>query len=231
MSISLLNVAKFYKELPHQKQALQILQRQIESTHPTWLADASEFVKTWRTPVVNPSAIPQAQIISDGKQLKAEWLGKTFTINATDFTVRVMNAPDPKTGQIVAKQMRGDRISAFAIHPTTGNIAVGVVLQYFAATTTSAVFIVDPQTGGYAIYRVQVPGNRDLSDEFSTYALDVVQSVNFLEDNLFVKQIDAAGAQSLLVFKPRQTPAMKYAGSVSLKTAESNALYASAGSH
>lgn len=220
MSISLVNVAKYYQEFAHQKQALQLLQQQIESNHPTWLADSSNFAKTWRTPVVNPSTIPQVQIISNGKQLKGEWRGKTFTINASEFNVRVVDAPDPQTGQTVPRQMSGDRISAVSVHPTTGQIAVGVLLQYFAATTISAVFTVMPQTGGYTIYRVKVPGTQPLPDNNSTYALSSIQSVHFLEENLLVKHADASDAQALVVFKPVQSPAFQYAGCVDLKITE-----------
>lgn len=49
MSISLVNVAKYYKDLPHQVKALQRLQAQIEAVRPDLLADTSEFIRIWRT--------------------------------------------------------------------------------------------------------------------------------------------------------------------------------------
>ncbi len=48
MTISLVDVAQYYEELPYQREALQLLQTQIESTHPQLITDSSEFVRTWR---------------------------------------------------------------------------------------------------------------------------------------------------------------------------------------
>ena len=49
MSISLVNVAKYYKDEPHQVKALQRLQAQIEAVRPDLLADTSEFIRIWRS--------------------------------------------------------------------------------------------------------------------------------------------------------------------------------------
>ncbi|MGC9502992.1 C39 family peptidase [Baaleninema sp.] len=48
MSISLVNVAKYYKDLPHQVKALKRLQEQIAAVRPDLLADNSEFLNIWR---------------------------------------------------------------------------------------------------------------------------------------------------------------------------------------
>ncbi|PPT06591.1 Phage endolysin [Geitlerinema sp. FC II] len=48
MSISLVNVAKYYKDLPHQIKALKRLQEQIAAVRPDLLADNSEFLNIWR---------------------------------------------------------------------------------------------------------------------------------------------------------------------------------------
>ncbi|MBP0000165.1 MAG: C39 family peptidase [Cyanobacteria bacterium SID2] len=50
MSISLINVVKYYKDLPHQVKALQRLQEQIAAVRPDLLADHSEFLRIWRKP-------------------------------------------------------------------------------------------------------------------------------------------------------------------------------------
>jgi predicted chitinase len=50
MSISLVNIAKFYKGLPHQDEALRKLQQQIEEILPDILDDGSEFATAWRSP-------------------------------------------------------------------------------------------------------------------------------------------------------------------------------------
>jgi hypothetical protein len=51
MSISLVNVAKYYKGLPHQDEALRQLQKQIQEVLPEILDEESEFAKAWR---INP---------------------------------------------------------------------------------------------------------------------------------------------------------------------------------
>ncbi|KPQ32244.1 MAG: putative chitinase [Phormidium sp. OSCR] len=48
MSISLVNVVKYYKDEPHQVKALKRLQAQIEAVRPDLLADNSEFIRIWR---------------------------------------------------------------------------------------------------------------------------------------------------------------------------------------
>ncbi|NJN61400.1 MAG: hypothetical protein HC795_07615, partial [Coleofasciculaceae cyanobacterium RL_1_1] len=71
MSISLVNVAKYYTDQPHQAQALQRLQEQIAQVRPDLLADGSMFMKIWRkeaaaTPAVKAAA-QAAQPKSSGK--------------------------------------------------------------------------------------------------------------------------------------------------------------------
>ena len=48
MSIKLLDVIKNYKGLPHQKQAIEALERFLGSFG---LSDDAEWVKLWRTPL------------------------------------------------------------------------------------------------------------------------------------------------------------------------------------
>ncbi|MEB3829687.1 hypothetical protein [Phormidium sp. CCY1219] len=220
MSISLIDVAKYYQELPHQKQALEILEDQIQATHPTWLTDESEFVETWRNEEETAEVFPQADIISDGKQLRGEWQGQTYIIDANELSVLVLDTLDPETGETTDREFRGDRFVDLSINPSTGHIAVGVFLDYFVATTVSAVFIIEPQPGGYNSYVAQLPGSRPLPNEFSTYPLASIGYVRFVFDNLQVSHSDAAANVALVVFKPSTTPAMQYAGCVDLNAIE-----------
>ncbi len=50
MSISLVNVAKYYKGEPHQARALERLEAQIRAVRPDLLEESSDFLRTWRTP-------------------------------------------------------------------------------------------------------------------------------------------------------------------------------------
>lgn len=220
MSISLINVAHYYQQLPHQKQALTILQEKIESTHPEWLSDDSAFVRTWRNQTDNPRFSPEVEIISDRKQLRGEWGGNTYTIDVDELNVLVLDSYDIETGNQVDRELSGDLFAEVTVNPFTGHIVVGVVLDYFAATTTSGIFIIDPQPGGYGIYRVQVPGPRPFPNEFSTYGLRNISSLRFVEENLLVEHGDAASNTSILTFQPGNTPAMEYENCVDVVVRE-----------
>ena len=50
MTISLVNVAKYYKGEPNQEKALKILQAELERTHPHLLREDADFVKIWKSP-------------------------------------------------------------------------------------------------------------------------------------------------------------------------------------
>jgi len=68
MSISLVNVAKYYTDQPHQAQALQRLQEQIAQVRPDLLADGSMFMKIWRKEV---AATPAVKAAAQAAQPKA----------------------------------------------------------------------------------------------------------------------------------------------------------------
>jgi hypothetical protein len=174
-----------------------------------------------KTPLVAESEMPKIEIIADGDRLRGQWHGETHTIDASELTVRILNTVDPQTYEPVdARDMSGNRIISASVDSTTGNIALGVTLAQFADVDTSAVFIIDPQPGGYGIYRVQVPGERPLPDEFSTNALSSIEYVKFVEGDLLVKQFDMSGSEALVVFTPSDTPAMEYAGCMNLQAGE-----------
>jgi len=67
MSISLVNVAKYYTDQPHQAQALQRLQEQIAKVRPDLLADGSMFLKIWRKEVAATPAVKAAARSASGK--------------------------------------------------------------------------------------------------------------------------------------------------------------------
>jgi hypothetical protein len=223
LSVALVDVAKYYKSLPHQIQALQLLQQQLEAQPPRLLADDGGFALIWRNQ--QPSYLPEVQTISNNTQLSIKWQGKSYTIDANTLNVLVLDSVDPATGKLVDRTMNGQRFieQGISIDPQTGNIAVGVLLTYYAATNFSAIFIIKLEaTGGYGIYRVQVPGVRPLPNEFATYPLDTIKYVRFVDEDLFVKEGDASGKTKLYVFQPSNTPAMKYAGEIQLAPPESS---------
>ncbi len=226
MLISLINVAHYYQQPPPQNQALTILQEKIESTHPEWLSYDSAFTRPWRKPPDNPRFSPEVEIISDGKQLRGEWGGNTYTIDVDELNVLVLDSYDIETGNQVDRELSGDLFVEATVNPLTGHIVVGVVLDYFAATTTSGIFVIDPQPGGYAIYRVQVPGPRPFPNEFSTYGLGDISSLRFVEENLLVEYGDAASNTAIMTFQPGNTPAMEYANCVDVVVQEGRGLCA-----
>jgi len=57
--IDLLNVAKYYKELPHQTEALKQLQAALVKENPNLLSDEAPWVKTWRTPPPESGLLPK----------------------------------------------------------------------------------------------------------------------------------------------------------------------------
>jgi len=130
----------------------------------------------------------------------------------------VLNTFDPETGETVDREMAGERFTGLSINPSTGEIAVGVFLKYFAATTTSAVFIINPQPDGYTTRVAQLPGPRPLPNEASTYPFASLSGVRFVADDLQVTHGDAAGNRALEVFSSRMTPPLQYAGCVDLLT-------------
>jgi len=56
--INLLNVAKFYKNLPHQNQALEKLQTALMSVAPELLSDDADWVKLWRSTPQKNNLLP-----------------------------------------------------------------------------------------------------------------------------------------------------------------------------
>ncbi|MBW4514882.1 MAG: hypothetical protein KME11_06615 [Timaviella obliquedivisa GSE-PSE-MK23-08B] len=174
--------------------------------------------------------VPSARIVSNGTQLELQWSGRKTTIAASSLNAQIIEGVDCTQGAIAPRQtLSGQRFfgnRALSIDPLTGNVAVGVVLQDCFDTFTSAVFVIDPQSPGtYAIYRVPVPGTTALPDEFSTFPLNAILRVRYLDGDLLIKQgSTAVSSEALLVFTPGTTPAGQYAGCVVTRQDEGRSL-------
>jgi hypothetical protein len=180
-------------------------------------------------PVSNSAAvvIPTARFLSNKTQLELEWSGRKTTINASSLNVNILDGLDCAKGAIKPQQRLSGQSFFFgnrglSIDPLTGNVAVAVVLQDCFETFTSAVFVIDPQApGAYAVYRVQVPGGRPLPDEFSTFPLDAIRRVRYLDGDLLIKNgSTAVSNEDLLVFTPSTTPAMRFVGCINTRLEE-----------
>ena len=76
MTIKLLDVIEHYKGLPHQKQAVESLEKLLE---PDGLADDAEWVKLWRKKPTPPAPKPQQFTNTwDGIKAAAEAAGAKF---------------------------------------------------------------------------------------------------------------------------------------------------------
>ncbi|MGC9502991.1 C39 family peptidase [Baaleninema sp.] len=60
MTISLVNVAKYYEGLDHQDEALAYLERELRRTNPELLEAESDFATIWRTPP-QPEAVQKTK--------------------------------------------------------------------------------------------------------------------------------------------------------------------------
>lgn len=167
------------------------------------------------------------RIIDNGTKLTIDDGKSTKTITANSLNALVLDVLDCKQAKLVnSKTLSGQRFvpQAISLDKKTGNLAVGVLFQECLETQQSAVFVLQPQGGGwdsYAIYRVQVPGKRRFPNDFSTYPLRSISGLGFLNGDLLVKHGDASGTEALLVFTPSKTPAGKYVGCVVTNPGES----------
>lgn len=148
--------------------------------------------------------------------------GTTTTLTPDDFQVRVLDAVNCDVLRREPEQRLAGRwfFDSVAVDPQTGNVAVGVLLEECVETQVSAVFVIDPQPGAYALYRISVPGDRPLPDEFSTFPLDGISHLAYLGDQLLIQQGDASGSGALLVFSTDEHPAGRYRGCVVTRTGE-----------
>ncbi|MGF1486698.1 MAG: hypothetical protein ACFBSE_06240 [Prochloraceae cyanobacterium] len=144
--------------------------------------------------------------------------GKRRVFNAAQFSATILDALDcSKLQRVDRRTFRGNFfVASPATDPNTGKIAVAVVLSECVSTQQSAVFILDRNSTTL----VQIPGSRPLNNPNTTYALNSIAALNYLNGNLLVINSDASGTQSLLAFKPSG----KYAGCLELERGESRSL-------
>lgn len=195
------------------------------------LLGLSAAIPVWASAPSSPTerpVKPRARISANGEQLQIRWRGQRVTINASDLNVRVLDAVDCDRLELADEQtLNGQRFfpGTVAINPEQGDVAVGVLLDQCVETDVSAVFVIDLQpAGAYAIYRVQVPGSDPINDDVSTYPLNSITAVGYLNNDLLVKQGDAAGSEALLVFEAANTPAGSYVGCLLTEQVEGDRL-------
>lgn len=174
----------------------------------------------------SPQSLPTANIVNNGTELKIQNGETTQTIKASSLNVKVIDGVNCETLKTLPVQnVSGKRFvpQAFSFDPKTGNLAVGVLLQECVESQQSAVFVLQPQANwrNYAVYPVQLPGEKTLPDKFSTYSFRSISQVGFRNNDLRIKHGDVSEAEALVVFKPSQTPAGKYASCVVTSVGES----------
>lgn len=167
---------------------------------------------------VGSSEIPVAKAINNGAAIQLTWpsgAANVIAVTGSNWNVNVLNAFDCASASLVEqKTMVAQRIIGEpAVNGITGNVAVPVLLDSCIETDQSAVFVLDPsEGGGYSLYRTQLPGARNLPNEFSTYALSSIAGLRYWDGSLLVRHGSASGAEALMIFRAGRTPAGDYAG-------------------
>lgn len=167
----------------------------------------------------NSPAIPKIRVNPDNAlspQLVVERGGKTYTFNAQDLRAEVMGSINCQKMERVDRQnltvtnfMR-DQVS---VNPQTGDIAIGVILQYCALTQESAVVLLQPKAdGSYQSAMLQVPGKQALPSNTATYPLGYIKGVRYTNGNLMVSHGNAAGAEAELVFRSGEFASCRVTG-------------------
>ncbi len=177
-------------------------------------------------PVAAAEEIPTATAIKDGTAIRLDWpsgASNEVAVTGSNWNVTVLDALDcPSLSLVEQKTLGAQRVVGDpVVDRTTGNVAVPVLLDSCIETDQSAVFVLDAnEGGGYALYRAQLPGDRVLVDlaapnfpnEFTSYPFSTISDMRYWDGSLLVRQGSASGAESIVVFRPAQTPAGLYAG-------------------
>jgi hypothetical protein len=160
------------------------------------------------------SFLPTVSVLDDGTQLRLDWEnGASTTIAIQEWNINVLNALDCEAAALVDEQVFTARhiIATPAVDPLTGNVAVPVLLNECLETQQMAVFIVDAHPSeGYALYRAQLPGERTLPHEFSSYPFSSIQKVQYTDSALHVWHSSASGAEAMVTFSPSISPANQF---------------------
>ncbi len=175
-----------------------------------------------------PALATRAEVVNDGRGLKITRDGKSRVLFATSLDINIIDALDcGSLSQVPQKRFNTRFLSGdVAVDFGTGLIAVGAILDECVETQQSAVFIIEPQGQGVdsmAFYRLAVPGAQALPDGVSSYALDSITGLGYLQGHLMVRHATVADNEALLVFKPGRTPAGEYAGCIELREGENPA--------
>lgn len=73
MEVSFLNIIKYYEGLPHQDQALKILQAELERTNPELLDERAEWIYLWKTPeTANQPVVVDITITVESNTIEAK---------------------------------------------------------------------------------------------------------------------------------------------------------------
>ncbi|MEO0457647.1 MAG: hypothetical protein AAF152_13870 [Cyanobacteria bacterium P01_A01_bin.114] len=160
--------------------------------------------------------IPTVSVLDEGAALRLAWPdGQSNTIEIGGWNMNILNALDCEALEIVPENVMFARriLGEPAVDTNTGNVAVPILLNECVETQQTGVFIVEPQGAeSYALYRAQVPGDRNLPDEFSSYPLDGISGIQYWDSILLVRHGSASGAEAILMFRPDVTPAGTFAG-------------------
>lgn len=169
-------------------------------------------------PSATANDIPVATTINEDEGIRLTWPSGTTTeipVAGSDWNISILDALDcTSTSLVETKTLSAQRVvGEVAVNSETGNIAVPVLLDSCVETDQSAVFVLYPdETSRYIFYRTQLPGSRNLPNEFSSYAFNSILAVRYWNDSLYVQQGTASGAESVVIFRPDTTPAGRYAG-------------------
>ena len=171
-----------------------------------------------------PSGLPTASVSDDNTGLILTWSdNQTNTIDVRGWNITIFDALDCETTTQVPETTFNARpiIGAPIVDPLTNNVAVPVLLEECFETQQTAIFVVDPQGAGtYALYRVQVLGERAFPNEFSSYSLGSIVGLRYWDSTLLVRHGSVSGAEALLIFRPDSTPAGSFASCGLLNTLE-----------
>ncbi len=187
-------------------------------TPATSVPPTSELARPASGVQVAASSIPQAIAINDGAAIQLTWPSgtiNTIDVSGRNWNINVLDAVECESlSQVDQKTLSAQKVVGTpVVDGVTGNVAVPVLLDSCVDTDQSAVFVLDAnEGGGYALYRAQLPGDRTLPDEFSTYAFSSLDGLSYWDGALLVRQNDASGAESLVIFRPSTNPAGEYAG-------------------
>ncbi|MEO1377923.1 MAG: hypothetical protein AAFW70_27315 [Cyanobacteria bacterium J06635_10] len=180
------------------------------------------------TPKIQTPNLPIVRLIKNGTQLRIYHGRIIQTIKANRLKIRVLDSLTCDGTPVQRQTLSGKRFfsQAVKLDKKTGNLAVGVLLQNCLDQNISAVFILQPEPNwtNYLIHRVSIPGKRLINDRFSTYPLQRIKTIGFIDGNLLIKHADATNSEAILVYTSSNKSVGKYAGCVVTQQNYSNSI-------